>query len=428
MGKPKPLQFLAKARLKFRDAEHERDFLTWHHDRVGENRILLMVGVLSMLAGFIVLMVFALSSSAYSAQFITKAILPFTLLAIIMRLQRARDPWRRLTTPLALVTCILMALASMQTIALFPFGRAQLSFGGMLVAILGFYVYSMMLSRESALAGLLMTTICVYNYHELKLYDPERFRQVCLHFLCANVLGIMVAYVREKNARHIFLLERSLRQEAQRVDALLRTMMPASIAEKMKSGRRTIAETYPEVTVLFADLAGFTALSSRMPPQVLVKLLSDVFTEFDGFAETYAGEKIKTMGDAYMVVFGCPVFRERHADSAAAMAIAMMKAANARFAREGLELQMRIGIHSGLVVGGVIGSTKPQFDLWGETVNIASRLETTAKAGKIQLSAATHAKLSRGFQCTPVHKAQLKGVGAVDAHFLNGEEAMLKAS
>jgi guanylate cyclase len=169
---------------------------------------------------------------------------------------------------------------------------------------------------------------------------------------------------------------------------------------------------------MFADLINFTQMSEKMSPTQLVDLLSQVFLKFDQLAEKYQVEKIKTIGDAYMVVSGVPVACTNHAQRIAAMALEMQSALKEVAERTGLDLNMRIGVHSGAVVAGVIGSSKFSYDLWGDTVNLASRMEETCIAGAIQVTAETQQLLKDDYQFLARAAVEVKGKGVLDTFIL----------
>ena len=203
-----------------------------------------------------------------------------------------------------------------------------------------------------------------------------------------------------------------------RADELLMNAIPASIAMRLKHGEDRIAESYPEITVLFADVAGFTAWTTRTDPHRVIGLLDDLFTRFDDVATAHGIEKLKTMGDAYMAVAGAPLARQDHAMAAIDAAREMLVAAVAWRQAHGLALEIRIGIASGPAVGGVIGRQRILFDLWGETVNMASRMESTGLPGRIQVAESTMQRASPA--CAFVERVvEVKGMGRVRAHLLD---------
>jgi guanylate cyclase len=214
--------------------------------------------------------------------------------------------------------------------------------------------------------------------------------------------------------------EQDAEHERERSEKLLLNILPAPIAARLKDGPATIADSFGGVTVLFADLVGFTTLSARIPTDELIVMLNDVFSGFDALAEKHGLEKIKTIGDAYMVVGGVPTSRTDHAEAVAKMALEMRTyIAEKRLAR-GERLDVRIGIHSGPVVAGVIGTRKFSYDLWGDTVNTASRMESHGEPGKIQVSEATRALLSPKFALIERGPIAIKGKGEMKTWFLEG--------
>lgn len=194
-------------------------------------------------------------------------------------------------------------------------------------------------------------------------------------------------------------------------DDLLHNILPDEIATRLKSDSSMIAEDFPEASVLFADVVGFTPMSATMTPPELVGLLNDVFTTFDEFVEELGLEKIKTVGDEYMAAAGVPIPRDDHAEAAAELAL-RIRDHTAANDFGGHAIQLRIGIHSGPVVAGIIGTHKFSYDLWGDTVNTASRMESSGIPGQIQVSPATHDLLeTRGFVLEPRGTIDLKGKG-----------------
>jgi class 3 adenylate cyclase/HAMP domain-containing protein len=206
-------------------------------------------------------------------------------------------------------------------------------------------------------------------------------------------------------------------------ERLLLNILPASIAERLKRGEEIIADACSEVSILFADIVNFTELSSRVPARELVELLSDLISEFDQLAEKHGVEKIKTIGDAYMAVAGLPHPRADHAQAAVSLALDMLSAAERRQTPDGKRLQLRIGINSGPVIAGVIGKHKFAYDLWGDTVNTASRMESYGKPGRIQVTEATRKLLAKQYQCESRGDIEIKGKGCMATYLVvTGQE------
>lgn len=232
----------------------------------------------------------------------------------------------------------------------------------------------------------------------------------------ASILYGVLRYFQAQKERVMISLE----LEQARSEKLLLNILPAPIAERLKSNDMRIADYYESVTVMFADLVNFTQISEHMPPSQLIDLLSQVFLRFDELAEKYQVEKIKTIGDAYMVISGAPVVCEDHAYRIAAMAIEMTSALQEVSAKTGVDLHMRIGIHTGSVVAGVIGSSKFSYDLWGDTVNLASRMEETCMTDAIQVTQQTRHALHDKFTFTARSNVEVKGKGVLDTFILLG--------
>jgi class 3 adenylate cyclase len=242
-------------------------------------------------------------------------------------------------------------------------------------------------------------------------------------FVSANVIGMLGCYYMERYLRLDFWQRRQIEVERERAERLLLNILPASIAERLKRNDGAIADGYDGVTVLFADIVDFTPLAAAMPPLELVQLLNRIFSELDDLVEKHGLEKIKTIGDAYMVVGGLPHPRPDHALAVAELALDVREAV-ARFRRpDGEPVVMRMGINTGPVVAGVIGTKKFIYDLWGDAVNIASRMESHGVAGAIQITESTYALLRERFQVEERGTIDVKGKGPLRVWLLVGRHA-----
>jgi adenylate cyclase len=223
-------------------------------------------------------------------------------------------------------------------------------------------------------------------------------------------LGITFALLRYTDIRR--------RRAEARSQELLTNAIPRSIAARLQHGEERIAESYPETTVLFADLAGFTPWARQTDPARVVGFLDELFTRFDELAAEHGVEKIKTIGDAYMAVAGAPEPRTDHAAAAIRLARGMLAAVEE--ARRSLDapLEVRIGLASGSVVGGVIGQQRILFDLWGDTVNIASRMESSGEAGRIHVAPSTRALLGDDYVFEEREPVEVKGLGPMTTYLL----------
>jgi len=209
-------------------------------------------------------------------------------------------------------------------------------------------------------------------------------------------------------------LTRELEEERAKSQALLLNILPPQIIERLEAGEEVIADRHAGVTVLFSDLVGFTERSSRLEPQVLVTELNALFSRFDSLCEASGVEKIKTIGDAYLAVGGLPGGREDHVAAVAELALAMLDVVR------GTDWRIRIGLHAGPAVSGVIGTRKFVYDVWGDTVNVASRLESTSEPNRIHVSEPVAGALGEGFELESRGTVALKGKGETATFFLNG--------
>lgn len=215
--------------------------------------------------------------------------------------------------------------------------------------------------------------------------------------------------------------EEALRKEQEKSENLLLNILPEPIASQLKQNQGAIAEQFNEVTIMFADIVGFTPLSQRLNPLELVNLLNRIFSTFDELAQNLGLEKIKTIGDAYMVAAGLPIPRADHAEAIADMAILMQRSIDRYQAELSQKLQIRIGINTGVVVAGVIGTNKFIYDLWGDAVNVASRMESSGEPGTIQVTHTTYLRLQDKYLFEKRGIIQVKGKGEMETYWLIGK-------
>lgn len=223
--------------------------------------------------------------------------------------------------------------------------------------------------------------------------------------------------VRELDEKH-----RLLEQAQAQSEALLRNILPEVVVERLKEDDQVIADGFAEATVLFADIVGFTRLAADRTPIAMVELLNEIFSRFDHLVEQYGLEKIKTIGDAYMAASGLPVPRPDHAEAAASMALDMLRVITELRTQIGEPVGVRIGMHSGPVVAGVIGTTKFIYDVWGDTVNVASRMEACGVPGRIQVTDQTRVRLARSYMLEERGLIEVKGKGRIRTWFLTGRK------
>jgi guanylate cyclase len=232
---------------------------------------------------------------------------------------------------------------------------------------------------------------------------------VVFFFFVINILGVgslvflMVFY---------FVGQKNMFQ--QKSEALLLNILPKEIAAILKNESRTIADHYDEASVLFADMVGFTPLSAQLPPVEMVELLNEVFSFFDSLLDKYDVEKIRTIGDSYMVASGVPRRRPDHAQALVCMALEMRDYIAANTFRAGQRVNFRIGVNSGSMIAGVIGRRKFVYDVWGDAVNVASRMESHGLGGAVQITRATYELIKDEFVCEPRGTVNVKGKGKME--------------
>lgn len=253
-------------------------------------------------------------------------------------------------------------------------------------------------------------------------YLPKPFNPVLLR---ARIeASLEKKRLRDVQEEHLLQLQ----AEREKSEILLRNILPEAIAERLKQGQNTLVDSFPDVTVLFADLVGFIKLSTRLTPTELVQSLNEIFTAFDQLTEKHGLEKIKTIGDAYMAVGGLPNERPDHAEAVAAMALDMQEEIKRFNAAHHSDLSIRIGMHTGPVIAGIIGRNKFTYDLWGDTVNVASRMESQGQPGNIQLTIVTYDRLRDRFDMARRGVIDVKGKGEMTTYILRGRKASQAAA
>ncbi len=227
------------------------------------------------------------------------------------------------------------------------------------------------------------------------------------------VFALLFLFIREGWQAYVLLQEEQTKSEE-----LLLNVLPKEVAVLLKDEPRTVAEYYEAASVLFCDVVGFTPLTAGSTPQAMLEMLNEIFSHFDGLAERHGIEKISTIGDSYMLAAGVPVRRDDHAQAMASLALEMNAYIKEYPGRSGHPVAFRLGMSSGPLVAGVIGCTKYHYDIWGDTVNTASRMESHGVPGKIQIAQSTYKLLKDEFDCTPRGVVEIKGKGPMKTWFL----------
>lgn len=341
----------------------------------------------------------------------------FTILSLLV-IQR----WRRLEIFLPVHLSAGLLLPFFQTLLLGGFGASGAVFlWSLLSPLAALFFYRMERAFIWALAYFVLLTAAVMVQPQL---DPNNLLPSWLVtiFFGMNIVGVSLIvlsilnyFLEQKNEAY-----RLLAIEEEKAENLLLNILPEEIAAILKNESRTIAENFMRASILFADLVGFTPLTAKMAPIEMVNLLNLIFSYFDDLVEKYGLEKIRTIGDSYMVAAGVPRPRADHAQALAYLALDMQAYICSLPPVDGRAIQFRIGINSGPVVGGVIGRKKFVYDIWGDAVNIASRMESQGEAGRVQITQATHELIKSEFLCEWRGTIEIKGRGAMGTWFLIG--------
>jgi class 3 adenylate cyclase len=278
-------------------------------------------------------------------------------------------------------------------------------------------------ARSAVIAAAFLIAVLRYD-------GPESLALDGLFFVTATAGSLLALHLLEHARRRVFFQDIVIREQSEAIarereksDRLLLNVMPASISARLREGELEVADEYPSVTVMFADIVGFTPLAAGLQAADVGRLLNALFSSFDDPVAARGLEKIKTIGDSYMAAGGLPEPLEGHASRIVELGLAMIDEA----ARHGGALgpiNLRIGVHSGIAVGGVIGKRKIAFDVWGDTVNVASRLEEQGVAGRIQISEATRRLLGEEFEWESRGAIDLKGHGSMATFLIIGPRRM----
>ncbi|MDP6589581.1 MAG: adenylate/guanylate cyclase domain-containing protein [Alphaproteobacteria bacterium] len=254
----------------------------------------------------------------------------------------------------------------------------------------------------------------------LGLLSMQQFTILAGELAAVNSIGMFTLYRLERLRRREFRNLNQIAAERSRYHDLLVRILPASIAERMRGGEQHIADHFEEASVLFTDIAGFTRLSAKLKPAEVVTFLERVFAAVDRLVEKHGLEKIKTVGDAYLIAAGLPQPRPDHAEAIADFALDLQREAPQIGVPGGGNLEIRIGFHCGPLIAGVIGESRFLYDMWGDTVNVASRMESLGEAGKIQVSDEARQKLRHSHVLEPRGIVSVKGRGDMQTWWLTG--------
>lgn len=406
--------------LKFPDARAESAYRASRIPYRLHNTRLTAAVVACMWSAFGILDLLILPEQTPSALAVRGIGVVLAILIVAMTYLRAPGPWieRWAFAFLALNVCLVFGLKLTIPPEADPQFRTLPLF--MLVASAAFVV-----TGVSFIEGVAAAALSCLGYALVagvfKPEPPEVFSYEFPFLVWSAAIAAISAYMLERTARISFVQQEALSRAEAEIRRLLYNVLPPSIAARKEAGEVAIADSYDDITVLFADIVGFTTKADAMSSEAVVGLLNDLFTRFDRIVAQHQLEKIKTIGDCYMVAASVPDTRPAHAREIAAVALELRAEAGRVSFPDGSPVEVKIGIASGPVTAGIIGDTKFLFDVWGDTVNTASRLETSAAGGEILMTQATRDALPPDYLCEGPLTFDLKGKGATIAWRLVGQ-------
>jgi class 3 adenylate cyclase len=402
--------------LRFRDRDLEAGFRA---ARAGGNLRQLRISMLvaaALNAGFAPLDYLVLTENLFTALIIRVPVATAVFLGLLGLTYSPLFRGREACLPPIAVFCFTLEYAALNAIAASP----DVYLSGYIIATLYLLIFVPMGFVASSGLAWFCTVIFAVIIPLSRTIALGSLLTVYAQFIAANLVGMFVLYWMERFRRLDFLNLRRIADERSRHHALLARILPRGVIERLERGEQRIADEFPESTVLFADIVGFTELSSRHKPAEIVEFLNVVFGRFDELVERHAVEKIKTIGDAYMVAGGVPDRRPGHVEAIANLALDMIAETTRMLGPDGKPLQIRIGIHSGPLIAGVIGESRFGYDLWGNTVNTASRMESHGAPSCIQVSDSVYRRLKDKFALEPQGEIEIKGKGAMITWHLIG--------
>lgn len=421
----------SRVTLRFRDDRLEAAFRPYLFERmIVSVRVAYVLGAATWAMWGLVIRQFTLESPQVDIIVRWGVLIPLLIIGIGLTLTRSAA---RIWEAEAVVVLVLNALVwaiYVTAVADVPFDLGYV--GIILIMAFSFTLvrlrFVLMVVAGAAMLGLYLVAVFAFT-------QPED-RQVLLalfYLVSFYVLGMIAAYTLERSTRLLFLRERQLDHERARSEALLLNILPRPIVERLKEraedgvaapgGDETLADAHDDVAILFADLAGFTEQAGRISPEDLVDTLDELFSQMDTLADRYGLEKIKTVGDAYMAVAGVPAQVEEPAVRAMEMALDLVAVLEGRRWPSGDPIGVRVGLAAGPVVAGVIGRRKFAYDVWGDSVNLASRLQAAGRPGCILVAEPVASRGGDRFRFGPLEHVEVKGKGAQAVRVLLGRNA-----
>ena len=414
-------------KLRFPEDIEEQFREDYHINTVSTTRLALVLGLV-LFSLFGILDVYAVPISRNIVWFIRYAIVaPAIILALAASYLKIFQKHVQLLMGIVVAICGLGIVAMISITREVEFGNRFYFTGLILVSMWG-YALSRLRFWYAIIANLVI--MAGYEFASIvmkQLLTTETgiviFTMHNFFFLGGNIIGMFTSYALERYTRRDFLQKYTIQAQRDQADKLLYNVLPERIAEKLKQSNATIAEEFSSATVLFADIVNFTPISAHFTPHEVVDMLDELFSSFDELVDKYGVEKIQVAGDGYMVAAGVPTPRPDHANVLAHLALDMLDCVKNEALLGGKHpIEIRIGLNSGSLLGGVIGRKKYFYALWGDTVNTASRMESHGSSGKIQITRATYELVRDDFECEYMGRINIKGKGQMEVWHLIAEK------
>jgi class 3 adenylate cyclase len=399
--------------------EEENEYNNWHYDT---NFRYLQIAIVGSTILTFAIMLFSYLVLDHSQENVAQKWPQITLLGILVSTIASLKTkfFRSHHQECIGVLMTIFSLVATHTILNLPESRVQIGYGIFFSILLVCYGLMRLKAVYASTSCVLGSVWFVYAATKTPYFSTAEILQISGYLVNFNLTGMILAYTMDKIHRQNFMALKNVSREYERAESLLLSILPIDIANRLKLDKASIADHLPEVTVLFADIVDFSSLAKTLPPQEVVQILNALFIEFDAVMEKHGVEKIKTIGDAYMAAAGLKSGQANHAERVANAALDLLTATNAASIKLGYRLKVRIGLNSGAVIAGVIGQKKMIYDLWGDTVNIASRMESGGTPSQIQVSENTWTILRNKFNFGQAQVQQVKGHGNMHIYMLLG--------
>jgi class 3 adenylate cyclase len=420
---------LDRLTLRFRNPEVERAFRAEHfRNNLGNLRFAFLAGAVLWALWGVVLYPYVLALADRRFDLIMRygVFIPILLIAFGLSFTRWFERiWEWFAVTVLTVTILAWVYYVSQVLTL----PAEYGYVGLI--LITAFAYTLLRLRYLLVVLVTLVGAAAYLPYAVAAFHIAGVTTVLavLFISTFGALACVVAYRTERSSRLLFVREHQLERERERSDSLLLNVLPQAIVARLKArpNQGRIAEGLEEVSILIADAVGSTEQATRCAPTEFAATLDELFSRFDGLADRHGLEKVKTIGDAYMAVAGAPLPMSNHAPAAADMALDMLHVAGEVRWPSGDPIAIRVGVASGPAVAGVIGRRKFAYDLWGDTVNLASRLETASETGRILVSEGMTERLEDHYEFGPAMVLEIKGKGPTPVRFLLGRRAEVPA-